>query len=238
MQKKWLEQREARKKELMQAKAASNLTDEQWWDEYYRYYRYDLNKSMLTRTKSQRKPGRLNNTHSKSKRKKPQKQNHSKHSPHLNGFFDVSTLMTTSTTATDSPQTTTFPTTTFVTVESTTTATTADIIKSIDYQQPNIHDDKITSEINSSTQINDRMSLNKSSTSTVYEISTILTSSTTEHSIMYNVTFDQLNHSQTNLKSNPRKLTNAVWGRWQKWTKCSRSCGGGVMSQSRQCLSR
>lgn len=30
----------------------------------------------------------------------------------------------------------------------------------------------------------------------------------------------------------------AFWSRWQPWTGCSRSCGGGVMSQSRQCLSR
>lgn len=32
--------------------------------------------------------------------------------------------------------------------------------------------------------------------------------------------------------------SNAFWGRWQAWTSCSRSCGGGVMSQSRSCLSR
>lgn len=31
---------------------------------------------------------------------------------------------------------------------------------------------------------------------------------------------------------------NAIWGKWQPWTECSRSCGGGVMSQSRQCLNR
>lgn len=33
-------------------------------------------------------------------------------------------------------------------------------------------------------------------------------------------------------------LSKAVWGRWQPWTDCSRHCGGGVMSQSRPCLSR
>lgn len=35
-----------------------------------------------------------------------------------------------------------------------------------------------------------------------------------------------------------RRRSKAVWGRWQPWTECSRSCGGGVMSQSRQCLDR
>lgn len=35
-----------------------------------------------------------------------------------------------------------------------------------------------------------------------------------------------------------RRITRAAWGRWYSWTSCSRSCGGGVMSQSRECLSR
>lgn len=30
----------------------------------------------------------------------------------------------------------------------------------------------------------------------------------------------------------------AYWGKWQSWTECSRECGGGIMSQSRSCLSR
>lgn len=35
-----------------------------------------------------------------------------------------------------------------------------------------------------------------------------------------------------------RRIVKAAWGRWHPWTTCSRSCGGGVMSQSRVCLSR
>lgn len=35
-----------------------------------------------------------------------------------------------------------------------------------------------------------------------------------------------------------RRIVKATWGRWHPWTICSRSCGGGVMSQSRVCLSR
>lgn len=35
-----------------------------------------------------------------------------------------------------------------------------------------------------------------------------------------------------------RRMVKAAWGRWHPWTTCSRSCGGGVMSQTRECLSR
>lgn len=59
---------------------------------------------------------------------------------------------------------------------------------------------------------------------------------TTEYSITYNATVNGVTQSLNATKQ--RKLSNAIWGRWQKWTKCSRSCGAGVMSQSRQCLSR
>lgn len=246
MQKKWLEQREARKKQLIQAKMASNLTDEQWWAEYYRYYRHDLNKSPPTGIKSQRRPMKQG-MHSKSKRRKQHRQPIQTNSVES---LDILTSATTSTaSATDAPTTTssssltttTLPITPFVTVESTTTLatapTTAGITKSIDELQPNIRDATNTSEINSSTQINDRMSLNESTTSRINEISTTA-AVTTEHSITYNVTVDKLNRAQIVHKFKSRKLSNAVWGRWQKWTKCSRSCGGGVMSQSRQCLSR
>lgn len=39
-------------------------------------------------------------------------------------------------------------------------------------------------------------------------------------------------------KPKTRRRSKAIWGRWQPWTECSRSCGGGVMSQSRQCMDR
>lgn len=35
-----------------------------------------------------------------------------------------------------------------------------------------------------------------------------------------------------------KPLRTAIWGPWSTWSHCSRSCGGGVMSQSRQCLQR
>lgn len=68
-------------------------------------------------------------------------------------------------------------------------------------------------------------------------------STTTEHSFPYNVannkSFRPSYKSHGNSSTTRgQKLSNAMWGRWQKWTRCSRSCGGGVMSQSRHCLSR
>lgn len=226
MQKKWLEQRDARKRQLMQARLSSNLTDDQWWTEYYRYYRHDLNKNPPNSTKTQRKPAKLG-IRLKSKRKK-QQQPIQTNSVFPNESLDISTPTTISTTAT-------LPITPFVIVES----TTAGITKSTDELQPSYRDANTTSEINSSTQINDRMSLNESSTGSINEISTTTqTPATTEHSITYNVTVNNSNRVQTVRKPKPRKLSNAVWGRWQKWTKCSRSCGGGIMSQSRDCLSR
>lgn len=30
----------------------------------------------------------------------------------------------------------------------------------------------------------------------------------------------------------------AAWSQWQPWTECSRNCGGGVMSQTRECTLR
>lgn len=46
-----------------------------------------------------------------------------------------------------------------------------------------------------------------------------------------------INRTRTNLRPN-RPNAKAAWGRWHSWTTCSRSCGGGVMSQRRECLSR
>lgn len=39
-------------------------------------------------------------------------------------------------------------------------------------------------------------------------------------------------------KSESRKKSHTKWSPWSKWSSCSRSCGGGVKSQSRQCLSK
>lgn len=58
----------------------------------------------------------------------------------------------------------------------------------------------------------------------------------TERSIQYNTTVDGSINSV--IPKRKKKLSNAMWGRWEKWTKCSRSCGGGIMSQFRPCLSR
>lgn len=44
------------------------------------------------------------------------------------------------------------------------------------------------------------------------------------------------NHRNTFRKRQHER--NSKWGQWQPWTNCSRSCGGGVMSQTRNCLSR
>lgn len=73
------------------------------------------------------------------------------------------------------------------------------------------------------------------SESTNIDVST-LTLTTTERSIEYNATVDGSINSV--ISKRKKKLSNAMWGRWEKWTKCSRSCGGGVMSQFRPCLSR
>lgn len=213
----------------MESRLTSNLTDDQWWSEYYRYYRYDLNKNAANSTKLQRKPTKLG-IHLKSKRRKQQQQHQIEmNSVNSNKTIDIFTPTTLSTT-------TTLPIIPFVIVES----TTAGITKSTDELQPNRRDENKTSEIESSIQINDRMSLNESSTNSNNEISTTPSPSpaTTEHSVTYNVTVNNSNRVQTVRKTKSRKLSNALWGRWQKWTKCSRSCGGGVMSQSRQCLSR
>lgn len=47
------------------------------------------------------------------------------------------------------------------------------------------------------------------------------------------------NINRTRAASRPNsRIVKAAWGRWHPWTTCSRSCGGGVMSQTRECLSR
>lgn len=32
------------------------------------------------------------------------------------------------------------------------------------------------------------------------------------------------------------EVTTYWWGEWAKWTACTRTCGGGVMTQERHCL--
>lgn len=60
-------------------------------------------------------------------------------------------------------------------------------------------------------------------------VKAVIESSTAEHPNINGTRLD----SRTN-----RRVAKAAWGRWHRWTTCSRSCGGGVMSQSRECLSR
>lgn len=215
-----MEQREQRKKLMMQERLASNGTVDDFWKSYYRYYKPDLNTTTQNDKKYRRKPFQLD-LQLKTKRKKQQKQINS---VLPNESFDISTSM---------PTTTVRPLTTFVTVET----TTAGITKSTDELQSNNREENTTSEINSKIHINDRMNLNETTTNKINEITS--TTTTTEHSITYNVTADNPKGVQpANNRSKVRKLSNAIWGKWQKWTKCSRSCGGGVMSQSRLCLSR
>lgn len=212
---------------MMQERLASNGTVDDFWKSYYRYYKYDLNTTSPNDKKYRRKPLQLD-LQLKSKRKKQQQKQQNSVLP--NEYFDISTSTVASTT------TTILPFTPFVTVES----TTAGITKSTDELQPNNREENITSEINSKTHINDRMNLNETTTSGINEITSTTTAAptTTEHSITYNVTADNQKGAQPATRPKARKLSNAIWGKWQKWTKCSRSCGGGVMSQSRQCLSR
>lgn len=136
-------------------------------------------------------------------------------------------------------------TTSFITTVETTTA---GITKSIDeLPANNNYVAQTTSKIDTHAKINNRMNVNDVETNGINGISSTTSTtalpipplstpatSTTEHSITYNVTVN--NPKRVQQKS--RRVSNAGWGRWQKWTKCSRSCGGGVMSQSRSCLSR
>lgn len=215
-----MEQREQRKKLMMQERLASNGTVDDFWKSYYRYYKPDLNTTTQSDKKYRRKPFQLD-LQLKTKRKKQQKQINS---VLPNESFDISTSMST---------TTVQPLTTFVTVET----TTAGITKSTDELQSSNREENKTSEINSKIHIIDRMNLNETTTSKINKITS--TTTTTEHSITYNVTADNPKGVQpANSRPKARKLSNAIWGKWQKWTKCSRSCGGGIMSQSRLCLIR
>lgn len=234
----------------MQQRLASNLTDDQWLTAYYRYYKYDLNKTIPNATKSRRKPSldiRL-----KSKRRKfEQQQQHEKKILQTNTMFpekpiDIPTVTSSiSTTSTGSAfEAIGGTTTSFSTVET----TTAGITKSIDELQPNNSDVvHTTAKIDTNTKIDNRINVNDSTTmgisGTLTTTTTTIAATTTvppatEHSITYNVTVNDLKRAQSMAKPKSRRISNAGWGRWQKWTKCSRSCGGGVMSQSRLCLSR
>lgn len=249
----------------MHERMASNLTDDQWLSAYYRHYKYDLNnKTIPNAMKLRRKPSldiRL-----KSKRRKFEQQRHQQQTNALlpEKFISDPTLtssLPTATTTTTSPKDITATTTTvasalgaasgttsFITTVETTTA---GITKSIDeLPANNSYVGQTTSEIDTHAKINNRMNVNDVATNGINGIlSTSTTStttpppkptlptpaqSTTEHSITYNVTVSDLKRAQ----QKSRRVSNAGWGRWQKWTKCSRSCGGGVMSQSRLCLSR
>lgn len=211
---------------MMRERLASNGTVDDFWKSYYRYSKFDLNTTSQNDKKYRRKPFQLD-LQLKSKRKKQQQIQTNSVLP--NESFDIltSTTMPTSTALSY--------TTPFVTIESTTTA---GITKSTVELQPNNREQNTTSEINSKAQhINDRMNLNETTTSKINEI-TSTTTTTTEHSITYNVTADHPKGVQPANRAKARRLSNAIWGKWQKWTKCSRSCGTGVMSQSRHCLSR
>lgn len=219
MHKKWLEQREQRKRLLIAERLASNGTIKDFWPSYY-HYRPDLNTTSHNERKSRRKPLDLQ---LKSKRKKHQQQ-----------IFENSVLpnesynITTSTPAITTSTTTLIPLTSYVTEQTTATG----ITKTTDELQVTNRVESTTSEIN--THINDRMNLNETTNSQTIE----MTSTTTEHSITYNVTALNPKGVRPANRLKGMKQSNAIWGRWQKWTKCSRSCGGGVMSQSRLCLNR
>lgn len=218
---------------------SKNGTNDDWWQTYYRYYKDDLNATTTIDKKIRRKPTRLD-LNLKSKRRKQHKIQ--TNSVLENNTFDISTSKTmTSTVATAAPAittTTAFPSTTFFKVDTTTAA----ITKSTNELESSNRQQNTTSEIDSKTQIDGRMSLNETTTGKNDDIPTTTTPSpataTTEHSITYNVTADNPKGVRIVNKAKGIKMSNAVWGKWQKWTKCSRSCGGGVMSQSRQCVSR
>lgn len=206
---------------------SKNGTHDDWWPVYYRYFKNDLNGTQTNDKKYQRKQARLD-LRLKSKRRK--QQNTQTNSVLPNENFDVSTSKSETTSAITTNTTTILPTTSIFTVETTTAA----ITTSTNTPESSVHESNTTSEIHSIAQINDRMSLNETTTIKTDTIPTI----TTEHSITYNVTANNPKDIRIANRTKPKKLSNAIWGKWQKWTKCSRSCGGGVMSQSRHCLYR
>lgn len=213
----------------MQERLSKNGTTDDFWSSYYRY-KYDHNTTSQDEKKSQPLDLRF-----KSKRKKPQQTEKNSVTPNESLYISTSTMMTTitptTTTTSRSPPpitTTTTPFISFVTEKSTAVPT-----KTTSVLQFNDRNESKTSEINSKSHITDRITFNDYTTNKMNEILT----TTTEHSIAYNVTANNQRGVRIN-RPKGRKLSNAIWGRWQKWTKCSRSCGGGVMSQSRHCLSR
>lgn len=81
-------------------------------------------------------------------------------------------------------------------------------------------------------------------TTTTITPSTTSTTSTTARAIRspalseYNEVLRAVIDHPVNQTKPTRRRFRASWGKWQQWTTCSRSCGGGVMSQTRECLSR
>lgn len=58
---------------------------------------------------------------------------------------------------------------------------------------------------------------------------------TTTNSVIKAVIESQTNSVKTNDR---RQRPRAAFGKWKQWTMCSRTCGGGIMSQARECLKR
>uniref|UniRef100_A0A8C9QWM2 ADAMTS like 2 n=1 Tax=Scleropages formosus TaxID=113540 RepID=A0A8C9QWM2_SCLFO len=62
--------------------------------------------------------------------------------------------------------------------------------------------------------------------------------------LLYNLAFSATGHSPlyrrpgvaSNTVEEDFEVTTHWWGEWTKWTACTRTCGGGVMSQERHCL--
>lgn len=85
---------------------------------------------------------------------------------------------------------------------------------------------------------------NGSEYSTMYPITTPfdLTSSTVANTFDTTVvtppTLNTTKYDKQTKKDRPNKSRRrqVIWGAWHPWSECSRSCGSGVMSQSRDCI--
>lgn len=219
----WLEQRAARKQLYLQSFVNGTISNDNnnLWPLYYRHHKHDLNASFRNDKKPKPLKSTLLNHHRRIKSKNKQ-QSLSKNPLITNDISEDSKIHLT--TVTISP----------LTIDSTTngiTKSTGELNLNITSTTP-----KMTSTPNDHIKL---FISNETTTSKKYdELPT-----TTEHSFSYNVV-DKSNRSlnesrrRQNSTKTKTKISNALWGRWQKWTKCSRNCGGGVMSQSRHCLSR